>query len=136
MVQDVPKSGTRCPEQDMGQVVPVSNGFGTRTETFNNTISMPLEIASSLVPVVYPASLTIVTRVGYQTSPRADWLPSLSKSYRNRPFLPVASWNPGKKITVIWSSCGMTNDQTYKARHQGHMEVTVSLLTQTVPKSV
>ena len=39
MVQGVPKSGTRCPEQDMGRVVPVSNGFGTTTETFSNTIS-------------------------------------------------------------------------------------------------
>ena len=69
MVQDVFKSGSRCPEQDMGRVVPVSNGFGTTTETFSNTISIPLAIASSLVPVVYPASLTIVIRVGYQTSP-------------------------------------------------------------------
>ena len=45
MVQGVPKSGTRCPEQDMGRVVPVSNGFGTTTETFSNTISIPLAIA-------------------------------------------------------------------------------------------
>ena len=35
MVEGVPKCGTRCPEQDMGQVVPVSNGFGTTTETFS-----------------------------------------------------------------------------------------------------
>ena len=28
MVQGVPKSGPRCPEQNMGRVVPVSNGFG------------------------------------------------------------------------------------------------------------
>ena len=46
MVQDVPRSGSRCPEQDMGRVVPVSNGFGTTTETFSNTISIPLAIAS------------------------------------------------------------------------------------------
>ena len=107
--QGIPKSGTRCPEQDMGRIVPVSNGFDTTTETFNNTISIPLTIASSLVPVVYPASLTIVIRVGYQTSPRAGRLPALTKSYRTLTFLPVASWNPGKKTTVIWSSYGMTN---------------------------
>ena len=45
MVQCVPKSGTRCPEQDMERVVPVSNGFGTTTETFSNTIPIPLAIA-------------------------------------------------------------------------------------------
>ena len=89
MVQGVPKSGTRSPEQDMGRV-PVSNGFGTTTETFSNTISIPLAIAGS--------------------RPRAGWLPALTKSYRNLPLLPVASWNPGKKTTVIWSSCGMTNE--------------------------
>ena len=69
MVQGVPKSGTRCREQDMGRVVPVSNGFGTTTETFSNTISIPLAIAGS--------------------RPRADWLPALSKSYRSLPFFPV-----------------------------------------------
>ena len=45
MVQGVPKSGTRCPTQDMGRVVPVSNGFSTTTETFSNTISILLAIA-------------------------------------------------------------------------------------------
>ena len=45
MVQCVPKSGTRCPEQDMERVVPVSNGFGTTTETFSHTIPIPLAIA-------------------------------------------------------------------------------------------
>ena len=47
MVQGIPKSGTRCPEQDMGRVVPVSNGFGTTTEPFSNTISIRLAIAGS-----------------------------------------------------------------------------------------
>ena len=47
MVQGVPKRGTRCPEQDMGRVVPVSNGFGTTTGTFSNMISIPLAIAGS-----------------------------------------------------------------------------------------
>ena len=91
MVQGVPKNGTRCPEQDMGRVVPVSNGFGTTTETFTNTISIPPAIAES--------------------RPRAVCLPALTKSYRNLPFLPVhvASWNPGKKTTVILSSHRMTN---------------------------
>ena len=77
MVQDVPKSGTRCPEQDMGRVVPLSNGSGT-TETFSNTIYIPLTIAGSRI--------------------RAGWLPAVTKSYRNLPFLPKASWNPGKKL--------------------------------------
>ena len=67
MVQGVPKSGTRCPEQDTARVVPVSNGFGISNETFSNTTSIPLAIAGSrpsLVPVVYPASpRTIVSRV-------------------------------------------------------------------------
>ena len=84
-----PKSGTMCPEQYMGRVVPVSNGFGTTTETFSNTISIPLAIAGS--------------------RSRAGWLPALTKSYRNLPFLPVASWNPGKKTIVIGTSYGMTN---------------------------
>ena len=44
-MQGVPKSCTRCPEQDMERVAPVSNGFGTTTETFSNTISIPLAIA-------------------------------------------------------------------------------------------
>ena len=56
----IPKSGTRCPEQVMGRVVPVSNGFGTMTETFSNTISIPLAITGS--------------------RPRAGWLPALNKS--------------------------------------------------------
>ena len=42
-----PKSCTRCREQDMGRVISVSNGFGTTTETFSNTISIPLAIAGS-----------------------------------------------------------------------------------------
>ena len=33
--------------------------------------------------------------------PRAGWLQVLSKTYRNLPFLPVVSWNPGKKTNVI-----------------------------------
>ena len=66
MVKGVPKSRTRCPEQDMARVVPVSNGFGTTTETFSNTISIPLEIAGS--------------------RPRTGRLPALTKSYRNLPF--------------------------------------------------
>ena len=86
MVQGVPKSGTGCPEQDMGRVVLVSNGFGMTTETFSNTISIPLAIAGN--------------------RPRAGWLPALTKSYRNLPFLPVASWNPGKKNyrnrVILW----------------------------------
>ena len=77
MVQGVPKSGTRCPEQNMGRVVPVSNGFGTTTETFSNTIFIPRAIAGC--------------------RPRAGWLPVLTQSYRNLPFLSVASWNTGKK---------------------------------------
>ena len=78
---------------------PVSNGFCTTTEIFS-TISIPLTIAGS--------------------RPRAGWLPALTKSYSNLSFLPVASWNPGKKTTVIWSSCGMTNKLTLKcpARHR------------------
>ena len=73
---------------------PVSNGFCTTTEMFS-TISIPLTIAGS--------------------RPRA-----LTKSYSNLSFLPVASWNLGKKTTVIWSSCGMTNKLTLKcqARHR------------------
>ena len=47
MVQCVQKRGKRCPEQDVGRVVPVSNGFGATTETFSNTISIPLAIAGS-----------------------------------------------------------------------------------------
>ena len=31
----------------------------------------------------------------------AGWLQALSKTYRNLPFLPVVSWNPGKKTNVI-----------------------------------
>ena len=46
MVPGVPKRGTRCPEQNIGRV-PVSNGFGTTAETFNNTIPIPLAIAGS-----------------------------------------------------------------------------------------
>ena len=69
MVRDVPKSGTRCSEQDMGRVVPVSNGFGTTTETFSKTISIPLATTGC--------------------RPRAGWLPALTKSYRNPPFLPA-----------------------------------------------
>ena len=57
MVQGVPKGDTRCHEQDIGRVVQVSNGFGTATETFSNTISIPLAIAGS--------------------RPRACWLPAL-----------------------------------------------------------
>ena len=53
MVQAVPKSGAVCPEQDMGRVVPVSNGFGTTTEIFSNTISIPLAIAGSRPIVSY-----------------------------------------------------------------------------------
>ena len=49
MVQGVPKSGTRCPEQDMGRIVQVSNGSGTTIETFSNTISIPLAIAGSIL---------------------------------------------------------------------------------------
>ena len=45
MVQGIPKNGTKCPEQDIGRVIPVSNDFGTTTETFSNTISIPLAIA-------------------------------------------------------------------------------------------
>ena len=84
MVQGVPKSGTRCREQDMGRVVPVSNGFGTKTETFNNTISIPLAIAGS--------------------RPRAGWLPALSKSYRSLPFLPVKleSREEYRKMVILW----------------------------------
>ena len=33
--------------------------------------------------------------------PGAGWLQALSKTYRNLPFLPVVSWNPGKKTNVI-----------------------------------
>ena len=87
MLQGVPKSGTGCTEQDMGRVVPVSNGLCTTTETFSNTISIHLAIAGS--------------------RPRAGWQPALTKSDRNLLFLPVASWNLGKKTTVIWSSCGL-----------------------------
>ena len=36
--------------------------------------------------------------------PRAGWLPALTKLYGNLPFLPVASWNPRQKTTVIWPS--------------------------------
>ena len=50
--------------------------------------------------------------------PRAGWLPALTKSYRNLPFLPVASLNPVKKTTVIWSSSGMTNYyKKYEPQH-------------------
>ena len=42
------------------------------TETFSNTIFIPLAIAGS--------------------RPRAGWLPALTKSYSNLHFLPVASW--------------------------------------------
>ena len=108
-IKALSKDGARCPKKwyevsrtRYGTSRSDIKGFGTTTETFSNTISIPLAIASNLVPVVYPASLTIVIRVGYQTSPRAGWLPALTKSYRNMPFLPVASWNPGKKTTVIW----------------------------------
>ena len=45
--------------------------------------------------------------------PRADWLLALTTSYRNLPFLAVASWNPEKKTAVIWSSCEMKNKQYY-----------------------
>ena len=81
MVQGVPKCGKTCPEQDMGRVLLVSNGFGTTTETFNNTISIQLATAGSRA--------------------RAGWLPARTKSYRNLPFLPAASWNPGRK-TTLW----------------------------------
>ena len=60
MMQGVPKSGTRCPEQDMGRVVPVSNGFGTTTETFSNTISIPLAIAGSHPIVWFPSSIPLL----------------------------------------------------------------------------
>ena len=33
--------------------------------------------------------------------PGAGWLQSLSKTYRNLPFLLVVSWNQGKKTNVI-----------------------------------
>ena len=33
--------------------------------------------------------------------PGAGWLQALSKACRNLPFLPVVSWNPGKKTDVI-----------------------------------
>ena len=33
--------------------------------------------------------------------PGAGWRQALSKTYRNLPFLPVVSWNPGKKNYVI-----------------------------------
>ena len=33
--------------------------------------------------------------------PGAGWLQALPKTYRNLPFLPVVSWNPGKKTNVI-----------------------------------
>ena len=59
MVQGVRNCGTNCPEQDMGRVVPVSNGFVTTTETFSNTIAIPLAIAGS--------------------RPKAGWLPALTK---------------------------------------------------------
>ena len=90
-LKSVSKDGalTKFPEQDIGRVFPVSNGFGTAIETSSNTISIPLAIAGS--------------------RPRAGWLLALTKSKRNLPFLPVASWNPGKKTTVIWSFCGMAN---------------------------
>ena len=59
MVQGVPKSGTKCPEQDMGRVVPVSNNFGTTTETFSNKISIPLAIAESRPIVRFPSSILL-----------------------------------------------------------------------------
>ena len=49
MVQGVPKGGTRCPEQNMERVVPVSNGFGKTTETCSNTLSITLAIAGRLI---------------------------------------------------------------------------------------
>ena len=55
MVQGVPKCGTRCPEHDMGRVVPASNGFDTTTETFSNTISIPLAITGSRHIVWFPS---------------------------------------------------------------------------------
>ena len=59
MVQGVPKSGTctRCPEQEMGRFVPVSNSFGTTTETFSNTIPIPLAIAGSRPRAGWPPAL-------------------------------------------------------------------------------
>ena len=33
--------------------------------------------------------------------PGAGWLQALSKTYSYLPFLPVVSWNPGKKTNVI-----------------------------------
>ena len=33
--------------------------------------------------------------------PGAGWLQALSKTYRNLPFLPVVSWDPGKDTNVI-----------------------------------
>ena len=47
----------KCPEQDMGRVVPVSNGFGTTTETFSNTVSIPLAIAGRRL-IVYSRHLS------------------------------------------------------------------------------
>ena len=101
MGQGVPKCSTRCPEQDMGRGVPVSNGFGTMTETFSSTISIPLAITGR--------------------RPRAGWLPALTKWYKNLPFLPVASWNPGKKTTVIWSSFGIINKKIKWCRPKTEM---------------
>ena len=69
----------------LGRDCPVPNGFGTTSpRTSGYTVSVPLAIAGS--------------RLG------AGWLPTLSKTYRNLPFLPVASWNPGKKTNVISSA--------------------------------
>ena len=31
----------------------------------------------------------------------AVWFPAVSNLYMNLPFLPVASWNPGKKINIV-----------------------------------
>ena len=42
--------------------------------------------------------------------PRAGWLPALSKTYRNLHFLPLASWNLGKKINIISPSPMRMND--------------------------
>ena len=36
--------------------------------------------------------------------PGAGWLQALSKTYRNLPFLPAVSWNPGKKSNLLSSA--------------------------------
>ena len=70
-----------CPEQDMVRVASDEIGFGTTSpRTGRYTISIPLAIAGS--------------------RPGTGWLPALSKTYRNMPFLPVARWNPGKKMNI------------------------------------